>query len=294
MAVSAVVLGVLAGYGCIAPGQPSGSVPPNPPPPPAKPGEFVETFDSPAGLSRFQTQVSMFPPNIATWQADHDDHCSGPTAYRTIDANNPSSFIFWCGPTGPASGHMMTTMDTEGYAEIDFAPNQTVTNIKKVCWDQNQTELGERKWTQVAVVSEATYQANGGKLNYGDPLEQNAIHSQNVPLTGDSFMFVMLRGSTQTHVGQSIYDSNFDGNDPMIADKARRFRTCITDNENGQVTIELERQTSTEVRVMQGSFPNGPARVIFQDDSYDPPKSPPVLNVPNPFTWHWDNIAITT
>jgi hypothetical protein len=107
-------------------------------------------------------------------------------------------------------------------------------------------------------------------------------------------MFVMLRGSTQTHVGQSIYDSNFDGNDPMIADKARRFRTCITDNENGQVTIELERQTSTEVRVMQGSFPNGPARVIFQDDSYDPPKSPPVLNVPNPFTWHWDNIAITT
>ena len=87
-------------------------------------------------------------------------------------------------------------------------------------------------------------------------------------------MFVMLRGSTQTYTGPGNYDSNFDGF--VTTDKARRFRNCITDLENGTVSIELERESSTEVRVLRGAFPNGPARVIFQDDTYDPPKDPAV------------------
>jgi hypothetical protein len=39
-------------------------------------------------------------------------------------------------------------------------------------------------------------------------------------------------------------------------------------------------------------MPDGPARVIFQDVSYNPTKdSSPLVN---PFTWHWDNISIET
>jgi hypothetical protein len=58
------------------------------------------------------------------------------------------------------------------------------------------------------------------------------------------------------------------------------------------VKIELERASVIETRIQRGGFPNGPARVIFQDDTYNAPKSPPDLDVPNPFTRHWDNIVV--
>jgi hypothetical protein len=180
-------------------------------------------------------------------------------------------------------------MDTTGYAELDFSPNAAFNNVSKVCWDQNQTELGVRKWTQMVVVPEAVFQANGRQLNYENPGEPVTVDND-LALSSDTFMFVMLRGSTQTYTGPGVYDSNFDGF--TTTDKARRFRTCITDQRNGTVRIELERETSTEVRVLRGSFPSGAARVIFQDNSYDPPKDPPTLPVSEPFTWHWDNIAV--
>jgi hypothetical protein len=289
--ITVVATGLIAAYGCIAPQPQRGAAPANPPPPPAGAGEFVETFDSPAGFTgRFVTQVfhGALPAEIQTWQGDHDDHCGAPTTSRTISVTNPPASFYWCGPTGPASGHIMTSMLTTGYAEVDFSPNQPIVNTKKVCWDQNQTDLGNRKWTQVVVVPEATYQQNGQRLNYKNPQEGN--QEGDIPITSDTFMFVMLRGSTQTYTGQSNYDSNFDGF--TTSDKARRFRNCITDLENGTVRIELERESTTETRVLRGAMPNGAARVIFQDETYDAPKDP--APVPNPTTWHWDNIAITT
>jgi hypothetical protein len=98
----------------------------------------------------------------------------------------------------------------------------------------------------------------------------------------------MVRGSTQTYVGQTLYDANFAGF--TTTDKARRFRNCITDLENGTVRIEMERTSSTDVRTLRGGFPNGQVRVIFQDDTYNAPKDTPAT--PNPFTWHWDNILV--
>ena len=286
-----LVLVTLAGYGCVGGPQTQGSPSPNAPPP-AGPGDFVETFDSAAGFyNRFATQVVHTPPDVQSWQGDHDDHCGAPTSTRTIHASNPAESFYWCGPAGPASGHVMTSMNTGGYAEADFSPTQSFTSLNKVCWDQNQTDLGERKWTQVVVVPEGTFQANGQRLNYANPEFQDGVQVGDLRISSDTFMFVMLRGSTQTYVGPS-FDSNFDGF--VTADKARRFKTCITDLENGTVQIDLERQSTTETRVLRGAFPNGAARVIFQDESYDPPKDPPVTpGVPEPFTWHWDNIAIT-
>jgi hypothetical protein len=108
-------------------------------------------------------------------------------------------------------------------------------------------------------------------------------------VTGETFFISIASGSSQTFVGTTVHDVNFDGF--TVTDKAQRFRHCITDLENGTVRVELGRPTGAEVRTLRGSFTNGPARVIFQDDSYDPPKDPPA-GVPNPFTWHWDNILV--
>jgi hypothetical protein len=294
IATSAAVLALVAAYGCVAPPKPTSGAAPNPPPPAPAAGGFLETFDSPAGFTnRFLTQVvhGVVPPDVSSWQGDHDDHCGAPTTSRTIHASNPAESFYWCGPSGPASGHIMTSMLTTGYAEVDFSPNQSFNHVTKVCWDQNQTDLGVRKWTQMVVVPEAVFQQNGGQLNYanpGEPVTQDNGH----PISSDTFMFVMLRGSSQTYTGPGQYDSNFDGF--TTADKARRFRNCITDLENGTLSIEMERESSTEVRTLKGSFPNGAARVIFQDNTYDAPKDPPPIAVPSPFTWHWDNIAVYT
>ena len=184
----------------------------------------------------------------------------------------------------------MTSMNTTGYAQVDFAPNQAFTGISRVCWDVNQTDLGGRKWIQVVIVPEATFQANGGRLDYVTPLLQDDVAVGGIRITGETFLLEMFRGSTQTFVGQGTYDADFAGF--TTSDKARRFRTCMTDLENGNIRFELERGSGTDVRDMQGSFPNGPARVIFQDDSYNSPKDVPAT--PNPFTWHWDNISIST
>ena len=94
----------------------------------------------------------------------------------------------------------MTSMLTTGYAEVDFSPNQVFANIKKVCWDQNQTDLGNRKWTQVVVVPEGDFQQNGGQLNYANPALPVTTDNGH-PISSDTFMFVMLRGSSQTYTG---------------------------------------------------------------------------------------------
>jgi hypothetical protein len=148
--------------------------------------------------------------------------------------------------------------------------------------------MGGRKWTQVAVVPESTYEAHEGHMEYVLPELQNDVGVNGIELEADTFMFRMLRGSTSTFVGQDIVDANFSGY--TTPDKARRFRTCISDLGNGTVQIELQREATVEVRVQQGSFPDGDARVIFQDVSYDPPKDP--LSTNQLATWHWDNIEI--
>lgn len=193
--------------------------------------------------------------------------------------------VWWCAPGGdPATGHLMTSLYTTGYGHVDFAPARVFNNVRRVCWDQNYTELGGRKWTQMVVVSETQYQANGGHLDYVLPELQNDVAVGGVRLSGDTFMFRNLRGSTTTFVGQTVYDANFAGF--TTTDKATRYRTCITDLENGTVRIESVVGTRTQ----RGSFPNGPSRVIFQDVTYDAPKDPASTN--SLATWHWDNIEV--
>jgi hypothetical protein len=213
--------------------------------------------------------------------------CGAPTTLRDVHGGNESEFVWWCAPGGdPSTGHMMTSLYTTGYGHVDFAPARSFPHVSRVCWDQNMTEMGGRKWTQVVVVSEEMYQANGGRLEYVLPELQNDVAVNGIALTGDTFMFRSLRGSTTTFVGQNVYDANFAGF--VTTDKAQRFRTCISDMENGTVRIETN---YVGTRIQNGSFPNGAARVIFQDVTYNAPKDP--ASTDSLATWHWDNISVS-
>lgn len=261
--------------------------------------DFVETFEHPSSLDRFRWQIHH-SPNFAstpsTWLGDHDLSCGPPSSTRTIklppEGPDPGDTAYWCAPGGPGTGHLMTTFSSSGYAQVGFSPDQKFSHVGKVCWDQNMTNLGNRKWTQVVVVPEAAFQNNDQRLDYVkvDIQGPNRPGASGVKLTPSVFLFSMVDGSTATYTGQNIFDVDFRGY--KNSDKMRRFTTCITDLEDGRVRIELERENSTEVRTLDGAFPDGPARVIFQDDTYNSTKA--AASVPNPFTWHWDNILISS
>lgn len=149
-------------------------------------------------------------------------------------------------------------------------------------------DIGGRRHPRVSVVSEATYQAHNQRLDYVVDNTQLG-ETSSVQLGSQDFMLAVVRGSTSTYVGRSISDDDFGG---FVngTDKLRRFRHCITDNENGTVNLTLERSTGTDTRTMRGALPNGPARVIFADFNYNPPKDD--ISTADPNTIHWDNITI--
>ena len=64
----------------------------------------------------------------------------------------------------PDKGHMMTSVNTEGYVTAWFSPKQTFHNVTKVCWDQNITDLGGGKWTTINFLTAAEY---AGKTDLG-------------------------------------------------------------------------------------------------------------------------------
>jgi hypothetical protein len=266
-------------------------------PAPTEP-QFVATFDTAEDFyDRFQTEVfhGVEPHDILSWSGDHDMDCGAPASQREVQVDHVDEMFWWCPPRPDApasSGHLMTSMNTTGYAQVNFAPTEPLTDVRKVCWDQNMTDLGGRKWTQVVIVPEETYLANDKRLDYVKPGLETDVAVGGTHLTDGVFMFEMLKGSTAVYTGRNVYEPNFAGFQAG-AEKSRRFTHCITDLENGTVQIDLERDTETETRISGGAFPPGPVRVIFQDDNYNPPKSPPeTAVVPDPFTWHWDNIEI--
>ena len=49
---------------------------------------------------------------------------------------------------------------------------------------------------------------------------------------------------------------------------------------------------ATESFTVNGSFPSGPVKVVFQDHNYTPTKSDNGVGTPVGFTWHWDNLIV--
>lgn len=271
-------------------------------------GSFFEPFEDEHSLDRFDFAVHhpvLAGVPIESWTGDHDMSCGPPTATREIDLPGDrqvgdgetydldvADVVYWCAPKGPESGHMMTAFNTNSYAQVAFSPAQMFDDVRQVCWDQNMTDLGVRKWTQVIVVGADDFIANDERLDYVSPRVQEGPGAAGVRLTDETFLFEMVQGSTVVHHGQHTTSADFKGF--VTEDKAKRYTTCLVDQGDGTIEVTLERDDGAEVRVLEGSFPDGPARVIFQDDTYNAPKSPPKLPVSDPFTWHWDEILVET
>jgi hypothetical protein len=262
------------------------------------------------------------------WIGDHDMNCGGAATQRNVQHNShadDANLFWWCAPGGPDTGHIMTSVQTEGYAQVLFSPNRTFNDVTKICWDQSMRSL-PRKWTQVVVIPEALYQANGRKLNYVSPevLPFPGIGGLPPgPMTAgpngpdrpvdyanwDSYVLTFTNGSLDQH--------SRGGNDPNdwfnwgrqmyfngigSATNAPRYKQCITDNGNGTITHvnQMPPDHGSDAKVtrqpitLRGAIPNGQVRVIFEDDIYDSFKA----GVPDPTvtdlgTWHWDNIEIS-
>lgn len=262
------------------------------PAPPAAGTLFSEEFARPSGVDRFEFDVHFRDPAGVrngpnhTWSGDHNMACNGPTTQRTVHAHAENEFFWYCAPNGSESGHLMSSMgDIDGYTILSFAPRQAINNVSQVCWDVNLTDLGGRKWTQVLVVSDADVRRNGGRLDYISPVTQD-VDETAVPLPPGSFMYQDWDHAFRLYQGQSQLLEDWARF--TTSDKARRYRHCITDNGNGTVTVTQERDGGTHSRTVNASLPDGPARVIFQDDNYTPLKDGPIAG----FTWHWDNIEI--
>ena len=83
------------------------------------------------------------------------------------------------------------------------------------------------------------------------------------------------------------------------SDKAARFQHCVTDQENGRLSVSIAQPDgSVSTGEIAGSIPNGPIRVVFEDDNYNPDKHFSASGAwsrdsSNLYTWHWDNIQIS-
>lgn len=268
--------------------------------------QFEVRFDTAADVDLFDWEIRHGAPNdpslTPSWQGDHDHACGRPYTLREVTlvphnvrpgpVGNVGDLVWWCAPGGPGTGHMMTSMHTTGYAHLDFSPRQTFTDVRKVCWDQNFTQVG-RKWTQVSIIPETVFQANGGSLAYAKLDLQVEVGAAAERLAGDAWLIDNGAGGTEIQIGQEMVYRNYDTGGLLGSqDKATRYRTCAVDTGSG-VRVEATRADGVvHIRDTPGKFPAGDVRVIFQDVTYDAPKGPPFEGVIQQNTWHWDNIEI--
>jgi hypothetical protein len=259
----------------------------------------VETFDTPASLDRFDYGLHhTWIANTVhqSWIGDHDDNCGPPEPGRVIenptrlgttyypDMGPDEGIVYWC------REHMMTSFNTPAYAQVDVSPKQVFDDVTRVCWDQNRTDVGPRMWTQVVVVNTDTFNANNGRFDYvAARLSRTGPGAFGIHATDDTFLAELADGGSLVQTGQSVDSSN--GGRWTTTDKGKRYQICVEDLGNGNVRMEMEHDSGVQVRTLRGSMPDGPARVIFQHDLYNPDKD---SGVANGYTWHWDNIIIET
>ncbi len=261
----------------------------------ASPG-FMETFDTPASLDRFDYAVHhawTANPTDDTWIGDHDTSCGAPEPGRTI--TNPTRIdgktyypgmrdpvVYWC------REHMMTTFNTNHYAQVDFAPKQEFDDVDRICWDQNRTDLGSRHWTQLVVVPLDTFEANNGRFDYvASRFSPDGPGKYGIHPTDETLMVEFGKGKPRVQIGQSVQDINGLAWSAG-SDKATRYEHCVENTGTG-LRVTIDGGTGPEVYNYQGSIPSGGVRVVLQQDLYNPDKSPGVANA---YTLHWDNLII--
>jgi hypothetical protein len=269
---------------------------------------FAEDFSSPTAFSeRFDhgwsgewNAGSMFHEERNDWHADHGMMCENPnTSNRTIHLTSQvqaSDVAFYhCMPDGdPAKGHLMTSVNTEGYVTVWFSPKQTFHNVSKVCWDQNITDLGGGKWTVVNFLTAAEYRGKAD-LGYTSPdfPKNGGPSSPQGPARNGVKIF---RGGMNSYTDAKLHGG---ASGVTVSDKAARYKHCVIDNGNGTLTTMMAQPGGRTIsRIVTGSIPDDDIRVEFADDSYNPDKHFDAKGVPpnssGLYTWHWDNIQIYT
>lgn len=248
------------------------------------------------------------------WAGDHsrppagstDGMCGDPNdTSRVVHVNPPagepgapsgsvkdvSQAFYWC---ANGTGHMMTSVNTEGYVTVWFAPRQIFTNVHRVCWDVNLTDPVGSMWIAVNFLTPDLYQGRTD-LGYTTP---------EFPSNPSSPAGAAPNGISTFNGFRSYTNGEFHGgpgNPGGITDKAGRYQHCVVDNENGILTLTQARpaQNGQPARVISidtaGAIPNGSIRVEFAHDLYNPDKhqDPPICRDCGPeYTWHWDNIQI--
>jgi hypothetical protein len=264
--------------------------------------QFFAGFETPNDFyDRFDIQLhsggccDQPTPLADSWEGDHNGACEGPDTSRVVRGGavrslDPKQLTWWCAPGGDAAkGHIMTSVQTGGYVILSFSPRQFFTDVSKVCWDINATELGGGKWTNIIVVDEATYRRNAPRMDYiGDP----GLDSSAIPLPANSLFVKDFRGqiAVQDDSVETFWSGT--GSEVVTPDKAARYTRCVEDLNNGNLRVTVARPTGvTDTYTMRGTIPDGRVKVIFEDDSYNPDKHGGTNGAA--LTWHWDNITIS-
>lgn len=282
-------------------------------------GAFSESFADPdAFAARFDTYAGNYctpgttcrpeeQGGIASFPGDHDMSCSPPLPQRTVQISNHANLFWWCAPGGPDTGHVMVANHTTGYAVVGFTPKQTFTDVSRVCFTLNLTDLGGGKWFTMQLVPLATIQEHPNtnprrvqegegsyRLDYvspgfNDPNGPGGFNLQGERTAGIKVFRGELAywngvGGPQDDFLAHSVDFNTAGDD-----RATRYRHCLEEI-GGQVRVTQHRPNG-QVRTLTalGGLPNGPVKVLFLDDTYDSEKHD---GRPGFVTWHVDDIQI--
>lgn len=290
---------------------------------------FFEDFATPESLDRFRFGVYHRNLDVGgpvdwntpyEWPGDHQATgsytCGDPTTSRDLffQANigdGPTSFlpahyehrlensVYWC-PNG--TGHMMTSMgDVEvGYSIVSFSPKQTFADVTEVSFDVNLTDLGNRQWWKVGVLSTSACPVDGAHTDWidtgcmysdvGASDTQPNVGSPDSLATSNRLIASWGGGLSAGHPG-GLKIGNTSTNvvaNPTPTDKATRHPVVLRDNGNGTVTFQVGASQVTR----NGSFPACPCRVVVFDHNYTPDKNEAGPGVQFGYTWHWDTFRV--
>lgn len=248
-----------------------------------------------------------FSFGLDSFSGDHNTACEGPTTQRTVEISNHANLFWWCAPNGPDTGHVMVANSLTGYGITGIAPAQSFTNIRRICWDQNLSDLGGGKWMVISIVPAAVFTSHPNlnpdrgdegegpwRLDYTLPEFDADNNPGDFNLQRQSrWQFKLFRNQLRIFdsiSGSTGADWGTDGGFIAGHDLSTRYKMCLTETATG-MTVSQARPGTTATWTANGArFPDGPVYVIWGDDTYDDPKREGDLHK----TWHFDNILIET
>lgn len=303
---------------------------------------FFEDFSDPDSFARFEYGLFHRDDHLVVqeeWFGDHvvtgpDDECSLPEERRRIrrgdrDEGFNDDWIYRCAPMGdPELAHLMTSIgDTSGYSIGAFTPAMSFVDVVEVRWSVNQTDLGDRQFTEIAIIPTENFHfmrlpcqiglpcgtdpGNVLGLNDDDTINHHEIGSIGTQWGGQRARVINTIEQPTGYVqafGEPGYRCDgcdyspgmrfgeaYGADDPALTSVRPRLENYLRDNGDGTVTwgLVLSDGTVNDFTV-PGAFPSGPVRVVFKDHGYTPLKSEATLVPETTFTWHWDDIEIIT